>query len=95
MINSNDDFITKEEAIFYSKRSIASLFKQFLYILENFKSDHDINHAKLMKALPKEYENLIEMYDFFCQQRFAKIRKQILDIGNESARNLETDLKNL
>jgi hypothetical protein len=91
---SSNDFITKSEALFISKRWTVALFKQFLISLENLKKEHDINFEKLHKAFPNN-KDLIDMADYFDEKRAAIARKTVLDIGNEVARNLERDINNL
>ena len=91
---SQEDFVLKDEAFFHSRKHITWLFKRFLNLLENIKNEHDINYSKLYKAIP-EQKDLLEMADYLDQRKLSNLRKQILDIGNDSIRNLEQDIKNL
>ena len=91
---SPQDFITKSEALFISKRWTVALFKQFLIVLEDLKKEHDTNFDKLFAGFPEKKE-LIDMANYFDEVRFQRGRKKILDIGNEVARNLERDINNL
>ena len=91
---SQEDFVLKDEVLFHSRKHITWLFKRFLNLLEGIKNEHDINYSKLYKAIP-EQKDLLEMADYLDQQKLNNLRKQILDIGNDSMRNLDQDVKNL
>lgn len=91
---SSEDFITKSEALFVSKRWTVALFKQFLILLEDLKKDHDINFEKLRHSIPDKLA-LVNMADYFDEERFQRNRKRVLDLGNDITRNLEKDINNL
>lgn len=93
MIDSTEDFITKSEALFVSKKWTVALFKQVLIMLEDLKKTHDINFKKLYNSFPED-KNLISIADYFDEDQFTRIRKRILDYGNETVRNLEKDINN-
>jgi hypothetical protein len=70
---------------------IKKLFKTFLILLEDLKTDHDIHFCKLRKNLPNHKE-LIEQADYFDEKKMQYLRKKVLDMGNENIRNNDDDL---
>ena len=72
-------------------RNTKKLFKSFLILLEDLKTDHDIHFCKLRKNLP-EHKALIEQADYFDEKKMQYLRKKILDTGNENIRSNDDDL---
>ena len=66
-----DFYTAKDIHIFQTKRSITSLYKSFLNLLEDLNQD---------RAIPP--------------QKFAYLRKKVLDAGNEAQRGFEEQVKN-
>ena len=58
-------------------RNTKKLFKSFLILLEDLKTDHDIHFCKLRKNLP-EHKALIEQADYFDEKKMQYLRKKIL-----------------
>jgi hypothetical protein len=73
-------------------RNTKRLFKSFLILLEDLKTEHDIHFCKLRKNLP-EHKALIEQADYFDESKMQYLRKKILDTGNENIRNNDDDLE--
>ena len=67
---------------------ISKLFKMMLMMVEDMKQDHDFHYEKLYKNIPDEYHGVINTANHFTPQKVNWIRKRILDVGNESIRNL-------
>ena len=63
-------------------------------LIEDLHKDHSINFTKLKLALPKEHASLIEQADYFDQQKLQYLRKKILDMGNETIRETESNFEN-
>tara|TARA_R110000765_G_scaffold274321_1_gene372918 strand:- start:67 stop:351 length:285 start_codon:yes stop_codon:yes gene_type:complete len=80
--------------VYSSNKSTKVLFKSFLILIEDLNKDHVINFGKLRKALPEGYSSLIDQADYFDQHKLQYLRKKILDMGNETIRNHETELDN-
>jgi hypothetical protein len=74
------------------EKHIKNLFKSFLFILEDLNDDHSINFAKLKKALPDEYHDLIDQANYFDKDKMQFLRKRVLDLGNDSLRGHNEDL---
>ena len=73
---------------------ISRLFKEMLSLLEDMKADHDFHYEKLYENIPKEYHDVINTANHFTSKKVNWIRKRILDQGNESIRNLYSELDN-
>tara|TARA_R100000152_G_scaffold16589_1_gene8096 strand:- start:360 stop:647 length:288 start_codon:yes stop_codon:yes gene_type:complete len=84
----------KKKLALRSEREISALFKTMLLLVEDMKKDHDFHYQKLYENLPKEYHPIIDTADHFTPEKVNWIRKRILDFGNESIRNLGSELDN-
>ena len=84
----------KKKLALRSQREISALFKTMLLLVEDMKKDHDFHYQKLYENLPKEYHPIIDTADHFTPEKVNWIRKRILDFGNESIRNLGSELDN-
>ena len=73
-------------------KSTKSLFKGFLVLLEDLYTEHQIHFKKLKKNIP-DYEEIIAQADYFDKDKLQYYRKKILDIGNESIRETNSDLE--
>ena len=73
-------------------RNTKRLFKTFLILLEDLKTEHDINFSKLRKNLP-QHKDLIEQADYLDEEKMQYLRKKILDTGNENIRTNDDDLE--
>jgi len=77
-----------------SDDEISKLFKMMLMMVEDMKQDHDFHYEKLYENIPNEYHGIINAANHFTPDKVNWIRKRILDIGNESIRNLGSTLDN-
>ena len=77
-----------------SSDQISCLFKMMLMMVEDMKKDHDFHYQKLYENIPDEYHGIINTADHFTPEKVNWIRKRILDVGNESIRNLASELDN-
>lgn len=73
-------------------RQVVALFKEFLCILENLADDHDEALGKLAAALPAEYHQYINLADYFTPDRSDRLRKIVLQKGNDTARAILDEL---
>lgn len=79
---------TKEEIReFQIRRSVTSLYKTFLIILEDLREENLDHFDKLYKAFP-EKEDIIRQADYFTEERLSYLRKKVLDAGNDCIRNI-------
>ena len=77
-----------------SHDEISRLFKMMLMLVEDMKKDHDFHYEKLYENIPDEYHKIINAANHFTPQKVNWIRKRILDVGNESIRNLYSEIDN-
>lgn len=77
-----------------SDDEISSLFKMMLLMTEDLKKDHEFHYNKLYENIPKEYHPIINAANHFTEDKIAWIRKRILDYGNESIRNMKSEIDN-
>jgi len=77
-----------------SNSQISSLFKMMLIMVEDMKKDHDFHYDKLYDNIPEDYHAVINTANHFTEEKAAWIRKRILDLGNESIRNFDSELDN-
>ena len=84
----------KKNLTLRSQREISALFKTMLLLVEDMKKDHDFHYQKLYDNIPKKYHPIIDTADHFTPEKVNWIRKRILDFGNESIRNLGSELDN-
>jgi hypothetical protein len=77
-----------------SNDEVSSLFKMMLLMVEDMKQDHDFHYKKLYDNIPKEYHPIINTADHFTEDKVSWIRKRILDYGNESIRNIRSQMDN-
>ena len=84
----------KKKLAIESEKQISGLFKMMLMMVEDMKKDHDFHYAKLYDNIPKQYHGIINAADHFTPDKVNWIRKRILDMGNESIRNLDSNFDN-
>jgi len=75
-----------------SNKSISFLFKQYLMLIEDLKFEHDQYLKKIKDKIPSVYHNVIDNADTFDDEKMSRIRKRVLDIGNETIRSLDNDI---
>ncbi len=76
-----------------ANRNIRSLFKGFLGLLEDLRHEHTTNFSKLKNSLPEEYRHMVDLVDYFSDDRFAYYRKRVLDMGNDAIRSGKEDIE--
>lgn len=70
---------------FQTRRQVTNLYKGFLIMLEDLMEDHAAAFEKLHKALP-EHSGIIDVADFFDEEKMSYLRKKVLDAGNDCIR---------
>jgi len=76
------------------QRNTVSLFKGFLVMIEDLHKEHEISFDKLRNNLPEGCLPVVDQADYFSEEKLQHLRKRILDIGNETIRNIQGDLDN-
>ena len=77
-----------------SNEEVSSLFKMMLLMVEDMKQDHNFHYQKLYDNIPEQNHPVINTANHFTEEKIAWIRKRILDYGNESIRNLQSEIDN-
>ena len=73
---------------------MTALFKDFLEIISEVKDDHDEFYGNLMEKLPPEYITTLVVGNPLSDDKFMRLRKKILDKGNDTIRDSELELGN-
>lgn len=81
----------KEILRFHVEQAITQLFKRFIFQLEDLKQEHRAAFEKLRQWLPEEYHPHLDLADYFDDNKYAYFRKRVLDIGNETKRNIHQE----
>jgi len=74
------------------KGSTKSLFKNFLVLIEDLHTENEICFDKLKKHIP-EHADLIDQANYLDEDKMQYLRKKILDIGNESMRENNSNIE--
>lgn len=85
--------IDVSQSLQYScRRQVVNLFKEFLSIIENLSDEHDEALAKLATAIPSEYHPYINLADYLTEDKSERLRREILQRGNDCARAIENEI---
>ena len=71
-------------------KEITSVFKRYLELLDELQFEHNQMLEKLRKYVPDD--EIIDTVNYLTPEKHDLLRKQILDAGNGSIRNLSTFL---
>jgi hypothetical protein len=74
------------------KGNTKSLFKSFLVLVEDLHAENQICFDKLKKHLP-EHSDIIDQANYLDDEKMQYLRKKILDIGNESMREANSNIE--
>jgi hypothetical protein len=76
----------KEYLMFQIHRNVVNLYKRYLNIIEDVQEDHTNMLNKLNKEIDLEK---LKNVDYFDDNKYNYLRKKILDLGNETIREIE------
>ena len=79
---------------FQINRSVTTVFKHSLDVIDELKSEHFNALQKLKSAIPKEYHGFIELANPFDSNKLATVRKRVLTVGNDCIRHLDEQVTN-
>ncbi len=79
---------------FQQERIVKNLYIELLMVLEDLGHEHDDALSKLEKALPSEYHQYVGLADYLTPEKGQRLRKRVLDRGNNALRELDSQLKN-
>lgn len=74
---------------FQARRLITALFKNYLFLADDLYGKHDLMLSKIEGLLKDEDKNKLDLVDYFDEEQYKSIRKRILDLGNDAAREVE------
>lgn len=77
------------------ERHIVTLFKECLMIVEQLEEEHDEAMEKLYAALPPAYQAYVALADHFTEEKADRIRRAILQRGNDAKRAVNAELDQL
>ena len=80
----------KDLLSFQIHRNIVNLYKRYLNLIEDLQEEH-LN--MLNKLNSKIDQQTLKNVDYFDENKYNYIRKKILDLGNETAREIDKALE--
>lgn len=81
----------KEQLLERQHAHVKSLFKTLLSEIENIKEDFDERYRLLQDQLPPEHLPMLYAANPLTNDRFMRIRKKILDVGNDVSRAMDSE----
>lgn len=87
MDNNNQ---VKEYVLFQVHKSLVNLYKRYLNLIEDLQEEHKSMVDKVANYTDK---NTLKNIDYFDNNKYNYLRKKILDIGNESIREIEKNFE--
>lgn len=83
------DLKIKDLLSFQTHRNIINLYKRYLNIIEDLQEEH-IN--MLNKLNSKVDQQTLKNVDYFDENKYNYLRKRVLDLGNETIREIDKTL---
>lgn len=84
--------LTEEEIKnFQVRRSVISLYKFFLIMLEDLEEEHAGHFEKLYEKF-SDNTDIIKQADYLTDDKMSYLRKKVLDAGNDCIRNLTGEI---
>ena len=77
----------KRAFLFTISRNIVVLYKRYINLVEDLKEDHRSYVGKVSKEIGNQ--EFLKNIEYFDEEKYNYIRKKILDLGNESIREIE------
>jgi hypothetical protein len=80
----------RDYIIFQIHRNIINLYKRYLNLIEDLQEEH----LNMLNKLSKKNDiETLKSIDYFDENKYNYIRKRILDLGNESLREIEKNFE--
>lgn len=73
------------------KRTVTKLFKDFLVLAEDIRQDHLLVLSEISSQFPQE---LLTRWNYLDLPRYSRLRKKVLDSGNDALRDIQMILEN-
>ena len=90
---SNFNVDPKDVLRFQIERNVKNIMRSYLILLEEVENEHDNALNKLDSKLPDQYKIYVELADYLDEDKAKRLRKQILDNGNDAIRAIEEVIK--
>lgn len=81
----------KEEFLERQRSNVRLLFKTLLSEIEDLKENHDERYRLLQDQLGPEHLPMLYAANPLTNDRFMRIRKKILDVGNDVSRAMDSE----
>jgi hypothetical protein len=79
----------KDLLSFQTHRNIINLYKRYLNIIEDLQEEHLNMLNKLNSKIDQE---TLKNVDYFDENKYNYLRKRVLDLGNETIREIDKTL---
>jgi len=88
------EFSSEEQRIlhFQVSRLITALFKNYLFLADDIREQHDQMLDKIDGLLSEDEKHKLDLVDYLDDAKYKYIRKRILDLGNDANREFENIL---
>ena len=86
------DIDPKDVLVFQAKKDFVHLYKTFLIMLEDIKTENEISFDKLKRQFPQSRE-AIEFANYLDEAKMEYLRKKVLDVGNDTIRKFNSELE--
>ena len=83
------NFNIKDILSFQIHRNIINLYKRYLNLIEDIQEEHINMLNKLNKKIDQE---TLKNVDYFDENKYNYYRKKILDLGNETIREIDKNI---
>jgi hypothetical protein len=83
-------FKLKDLLTFQVHRNIVNLYKRYLNLVEDLQEEHLNMLNKLNSKIDQE---TLKNVDYFDENKYNYIRKKVLDLGNETIREIDKTLE--
>ena len=80
----------RDYILFQIHRNIVSLYKRYLNIIEYLQEEHINMLNKLNKKIDTE---TLKSIDYFDENKYNYFRKRVLDLGNETLREMDKNFE--
>jgi hypothetical protein len=80
----------RDYILFQIHRNIVSLYKRYLNIIEDLQEEHINMLNKLNKKIDTE---TLKSIDYFDENKYNYFRKRVLDLGNETLREIDKNFE--
>jgi len=80
----------RDYILFQINRNIVNLYKRYLNLMEDLQEEHVNMLNKLNKKIDAE---TLKNLDYFDENKYNYFRKRILDLGNETLREIDKNFE--